>query len=78
MSCEWRDRRDPQPDEIEAMCLLLQAKWTSSERLVRIAGGESCEPRWTVPQYLVHHQQVGKWVGGRCKLVRVWRCVDGR
>lgn len=69
------EKRDPQPDEIEAACRLLQAKWTSDRFAQRDA---VVEPQWTVPQYLVHHHQVGQWSGGRIKRVTVWRCVDGR
>lgn len=39
---------DPSPEEIEAMCLELQSKWSDEERRRRIVGGSR---RWTVPSY---------------------------
>lgn len=77
MAGEWRERRDPQPSEIEAMCLTFQAAWSSRERRRRKAGIDMQPVRWQPRQFLVHHAESGRWVGGTCHMVKVWRCVDG-
>ena len=78
MANEWRDRIDPDPSEISAMCLTFQKEWTRRERRRRRCGIDMQPVRWEPKQYLVHHAESGLWVGGTCHMVQVWRCVDGR
>lgn len=73
-----RTQVDPGPDQIEAMCLEFQETWTRRERRLRQAGFDMKPVRWQPKQYLVHHAESGRWVGGTCHMVQVWRCVDGR
>lgn len=70
--------RDPEPSEIEAMCLKFQDAWTRRERRRRQHGIDMQPVRWEPKQFLVHHAESGRWVGGTCHMVQVWRCVDGR
>lgn len=78
MATDWRDRRDPEPSEIQAMCLGIQEAWSRRERRRRQSGIDLTPTRWSVKQYLVHHAESGHWIGGTSNMVQVWRCVDGR
>lgn len=78
MAGEWRGMQDPQPDEISDMCLTFQKSWTRRERRRRQHGIDMQPVRWEPKQFLVHHAESGRWVGGTCHMVQVWRCVDGR
>lgn len=80
--------QDPTPDEIRRMCLEIQATWTDFQRawragLIRpeprgwhFANGEAryyeVEFCWTVPQYLVHHGEIGRSEERRYRELRVW------
>jgi hypothetical protein len=75
MAGEWYE---PTQDEIEVACMLVQQSWTRKDRRRRKAGDGQKPVRYTIPQFLVHHEERGTWVGSQCKAVRVWRCVDGR
>lgn len=82
------DIHSPSRAEIRRMCLELQKTWTDSERAYRaglikgeprgwkfINGRSYCyetEFAWTVPQYLVHHGEVGRSGRRRYKEIRVW------
>jgi hypothetical protein len=70
-------RVDPEPTEIEYMCLTFQDGWTRQERRRRQGGIDMQTVRWEPKQYVVHHAESGQWVGGTCHMVQVWRCVDG-
>ena len=82
MAINWHEvrnaRRDPEPVEIEAMCLKFQERWSVRDRRRRQGGIDLKPARLSVKQFLVHHAESGHWVGGTCHMVQVWRCVDGR
>ena len=64
-------------EDVRAACLAIQEEWTPRDR--RDRAGLSCKvAEWSAPQFLVHHEEAGRWAGGRCRSVRIWRCVDGR
>jgi hypothetical protein len=69
--------RLPDLEEIRLACSQIQQAWTDEDRKKRQGDiGQPAAP--TVRQFLVHHQELGRWIGGRRRSVRVWRCVDGR
>lgn len=85
MAAEWNDVLSAEEvasvfrlsEETRVLCLQLQEGWSPSERRER--AGLSCKVTgWMPLQFLVHHEEIGLWTGGRFKNVRVWRCVDGR
>jgi len=78
MAGECCEMPDPEPGEIEAMCLMFQESWGRLERRRRQAANDIESVRWEPKQYLVHHAESGRWIGGTCHMVEVWRCVDGR
>jgi len=79
---EWQrakeTRVEPTPIEIREMCFCFQQHWSTQERRQRQAGIEDQVISWTVPQFLVHHEECGRWIGGTARKTQVWRCVDGR
>lgn len=69
---------DPNPDQIQLACLMFQAGWSDIERNYRRGVFGIADATWTVPQFLVHHEESARWCGCKYRKVRVWRCVDGR
>lgn len=85
------DLQSPSPAEIRRLCLELQKTWTDFERAYRaglirgeprnwqyINGRSYCyetEFGWTVPQYLVHHGEIGRSRDRRYRELRVWARV---
>ena len=85
------DLRCPSPAEIRRMCLEFQRTWTDFQRAYRagLIRGEprgwrfingssyyyEAEFGWTVPQYLVHHGEVGRSHERRYRELRVWERV---
>lgn len=82
MAANWHEvrseRGDPDQGQIQAMCAMFQQTWSRKERRRRQSGIDMNPAQWSVKQYLVHHAESGRWVGGTCHMVQVWRCVDGR
>jgi hypothetical protein len=82
MATNWHKVReanpDPEPSEIQEMCAAFQEQWSRRERRLRQSGLEGEVVEWTVPQFLVHHEECGHWIGGTARKTQVWRCVDGR
>jgi hypothetical protein len=77
MAGEWIGG-DPPREWIDAMCAAFQQSWTDEQRDSRIGRVTQHGASWTVPQYLVHHCETGRWQKGRERKVQVWRPVDGR
>jgi hypothetical protein len=79
---DWHEvrkaRGEPTPAEIEQMCAAFQMQWSRRERRHRQAELNGEVVRWTVPQFLVHHEECGHWIGGTARKTQIWRCVDGR
>jgi|DEB19_MinimDraft_3_1074340.scaffolds.fasta_scaffold23663_2 hypothetical protein len=77
MAREWIGG-DPPQEVIAEMCSLFQRSWTEAERDKRSGLAVDSDEAWTVPQYLVHHCETGRWQKGRDRKVQIWRRADGR
>lgn len=62
--------QDPNPDQIRAMCLEIQKKWSEGERLFR--AGFFWGLDWTPPQYLVRSTMISRSHNRRKREVRIW------